>query len=462
MRTIEISDDIDNLADLLSKDSIGRNEHIISFIKLLCCVENKAVIALDGGWGAGKTIFTKQVKIILDSMNSTSQLYESEIAKSIRAVWTEKIGEDEYDSLNSFSTVYYDAWSHDNADDPLLSLVYEIMKTGAGDKIGHNVDWTNILASIGEDITELKISNLIKELKGEDYFANIKNKESVDDMVSTFLDSLIKERGNKLVVFVDELDRCAPIYAVRLLERVKHFFNHDNVIFVFSMNISELESVIKNCYGAEYNSSRYLDRFFDLRISLPAVKIEQYIKYIGINQNGGLREEVEKQVIKDMHLELREVNKYILISRWAAFLSTEGKDSHDDCTLESNQTAKIIVFRVILPIAIGLRMIDEHKYNDFISGKDPSWLLTIVSHESLSEWVGKMLLSTKELFDDNEKNMVKFEDRIVEAYNAIFNYDYGQNWDKYQCSVGNAKFSEELREEFYRALGLMSRYSLIN
>ena len=49
------------------------------------------------------------------------------------------------------------------------------------------------------------------------------------------------KKGNRLIIMVDELDRCKPSYAVKLLERIKHYFTNDRITFVFSVNTYELE-----------------------------------------------------------------------------------------------------------------------------------------------------------------------------------------------------------------------------
>ena len=76
------------------------------------------------------------------------------------------------------------------------------------------------------------------------------------------MSELPNERGNKLVIFIDELDRCNPAYAVKLLEQIKHYMEDDRIIFVFSVNINQLQHTIKHYYGNNFNATKYLDRFF--------------------------------------------------------------------------------------------------------------------------------------------------------------------------------------------------------
>mgnify|MGYP004689414597 CR=1 FL=1 len=84
------------------------------------------------------------------------------------------------------------------------------------------------------------VKELVTTLKGKDTIPEITTMENLKETLNILLDKLLIERGDKLVVFVDELDRCNPIYAIKLLERIKHFFDHENIIFVFSVNVKEL------------------------------------------------------------------------------------------------------------------------------------------------------------------------------------------------------------------------------
>ena len=87
------------------------------------------------------------------------------------------------------------------------------------------------------------------------------------DMVAS---SASKSQNDKpLIVFIDELDRCKPTYAIRLLETAQHFFTVRNVVFVLGLDREQLGHSIKAVYGNSFDSDGYLRRFFDIDYRLP-------------------------------------------------------------------------------------------------------------------------------------------------------------------------------------------------
>lgn len=72
-----------------------------------------------------------------------------------------------------------------------------------------------------------------------------------------------------LFVFVDELDRCRPTYAISLLEEIKHLFGVPGTCFVVSTNQKQLSASIKAVYGSSFDAHGYLKRFFDVEYRLP-------------------------------------------------------------------------------------------------------------------------------------------------------------------------------------------------
>ena len=66
---------------------------------------------------------------------------------------------------------------------------------------------------------------------------------------------------SNLVIFVDELDRCRPTFAVQLLERIKHLFDIPKIVFVLSLDKKQMEASIKAVYGAEIDAAEYSTPF---------------------------------------------------------------------------------------------------------------------------------------------------------------------------------------------------------
>ena len=221
--------------------------------------------------------------------------------------------------------VYYDAWANDGDEDPVLSLVYEIINDVELDySLPKDGDCIKIASTVLDSFTGKNWTAVIDALRGEDPLAEIKKAKSIEEEIKNFLDSLLYERGNRLVVFVDELDRCRPSFAVKLLERIKHYFANDRITFVFSINAEELQHTIRQHYGSGFDACRYLERFFDLRVSLPPADMAKFYRSIGYNGSSFVYDKVCEAVIKKYQFSLRETAKYFVLTRVATDNHTHG------------------------------------------------------------------------------------------------------------------------------------------
>lgn len=118
------------------------------------------------------------------------------------------------------------------------------------------------------------------------------------DSLSTFLTALDsadlsggeREESRMKVPFfvlIDELDRCRPTYAISMLERIKHLFDVPNLVFVIATDTRQLSESIRSVYGAGFNGSGYLQRFFSQTYELPRAErravVDEFFASSGIN-----------------------------------------------------------------------------------------------------------------------------------------------------------------------------------
>lgn len=81
--------------------------------------------------------------------------------------------------------------------------------------------------------------------------------------------------GSQILLIIDELDRCTPTFALRVFERIKHFFDVPGVVFLMSYDPKYVMSAAQAVYGPAFESERYFRRFIDIEVTLPeSTKIE--------------------------------------------------------------------------------------------------------------------------------------------------------------------------------------------
>lgn len=97
--------------------------------------------------------------------------------------------------------------------------------------------------------------------------------------LSAIVDKLIAA-GMKLpiTIIIDELDRCRPTYAIKVLEEVKHLFDVPGVAFVLGLHGQQLAHSVTAAYGVGFDSQAYLRRFFNRRYVLREVALTPLVQ----------------------------------------------------------------------------------------------------------------------------------------------------------------------------------------
>ena len=450
MKSLDLTPTNENVYNSLINDSVGRGEFVRQFVKMLNAIEDNCTIALEGNWGSGKTFFVKQVKMVLDAHNPNYQPVNGFLTEERRKVIKEKCSEfnaeDGSTELKPQLCVYYDAWQNDNDEDPILSLVYSIVKEIGSDFSFDKKPTLDICGELIKLVCDKDISKLIKVLKGKNALDRIRKTKDEADKVSEFLQSLLPEVGERLIVFVDELDRCKPSYAVKLLERIKHYFLDEEITFVFSVNINELQHTIKKHYGSDFDATRYLDRFFDLRATLPKFDLEKYYANIGFELNEKIFNYVCASVINKYQFEMRNIAKYIRLAKIAVPKSVR----KGDMLFVPEKRASFIYNTYVIPIMIGLKLTDAKRFENFVNGKDCRPLLDFQKCFSMGCFAD---LAFERYEKSSNDIAAAIEKKIKEIYDAIFVEKYE---DESYRLIGDMYFDKKTKNSVMCIAGLMS------
>ena len=195
-------------------------------------------MALDGGWGTGKTAFF-----------------------AICTAWLRS----EYE----IPVVEFNAWTQGHTQIPLVDLVSALSahnKHDAG-RLKKSV------ASVGWHLAKFSTRGLIdrdmtaEATVSEDAWDDAENKTA--DFKKKLQDWAEARGPRGLVVCVDELDRCRPEYALSLLEVIRHLFDVPGVVVLLAINRSELSHSVKSIFGGDFSADRYLRRIVDRTVQLP-------------------------------------------------------------------------------------------------------------------------------------------------------------------------------------------------
>ena len=233
-----------------------------------------AVLAIDAAWGEGKTWFGKN--------------------------WAAKLETDGY------KTVYIDAFEQDYVDDPFMLLSAELLAVTSDDKeakkkieekaisvlkatlsisgkIGAGLLTKYVLGGVelGDEVEKAIADVSAETVAYSSQLIEEKFKEYEQDKQTVLafrieLEQYASKQDKPIVVFIDELDRCKPDFAVSIIERIKHFFDVPNIVFILLLNRDQLEKAVKGVYGSETDGTAYLGKFVNLFLKLPKVKPSEY------------------------------------------------------------------------------------------------------------------------------------------------------------------------------------------
>lgn len=233
---------------------------------------------------------------------------------------------------NKITAVYLDAFEYDNID-PKLAIL---------DAISKNCKKNNLLNELWKKITDLTDVNITKVdinlgIGCSIDLAKLRLKDEMQK-IKEALQEDIKENG-RMVLIIDELDRCDPRFCVNLLETIKHFFDLDGLFTILSFSDEALLAALSNTYGSDFirnNSENYLTKFIDHRTKIYGTDNISYSmvvsKFFKDNDREVSKKDLQKisDIFRRMKLSVREVKR--CVERIISLMkSPSGKDNLELC-----------------------------------------------------------------------------------------------------------------------------------
>lgn len=286
-----IKDNLDKIETPFENDFWGREALADRLTDHVSRINVGATIAIDAEWGAGKSWFVNNWKAKLKQndfkviyLNAFTQDYIEDPFLTISMEIANALEADQ-DTLDKIKSTIGDAYRAILPSLPMLIFQVAMGLIGAGKLAGELVDTFKDLqddsGKFGEAAAELLNEKLKEHLSAQ--VENYENEKKSLDYFKAQLAEITKEEKKPLVFIVDELDRCKPEFAIRLIERIKHFFDIPKVVFILAVNKNQLEGSINKFYGFT-EAENYLEKFIDFSLMLKSKDLDGK-RYLEILKN---------------------------------------------------------------------------------------------------------------------------------------------------------------------------------
>lgn len=384
---------------------LGRESFIEDFMHHLQKQTESRHICINGVWGSGKTT------TILGIIN---HLHKIEEEKPL--------------------VLYLDAWKYEHYQDPLFALlklmqqelpeIFDIIKSdfqkrGIEPQAGLNLPFVNLAISKNEHDT-------YNRLLSESEYIDVLN-----EMMINAVKKFKEERANELIIFIDELDRAKPDFALRTIEMFHHLQDELPTHVVYSVDMNQLSSIIKHYYGYEYNIEIFTHKVFDEVVPLKKLTKDEVASYmdgklasLSVNYHIRNLRELMMKYMKHNQLEsLRTINKVCeSIARKLQigyFKPNQDGFFRSRYYLGGNNSESLWGYVELLIVLEVFMLTDSMKVYEFLRGENINELLSFILEKEKDIGSEKMqhLITRSYNYDKEKENHLSYLDLNDEEKN---------------------------------------------
>lgn len=258
-------------------DTLGYAEIGHAFTNLVQSIETEKVISIEAGFGRGKTFFrrawAKQLKHageVVVEVDLQQSDHSGDPVITLLGALVDALPKGEkakiQKALESAKTV--GAISARALTRAILregaQEVFEVLSNAAIDELEDFDALDNVIKGVGGEMSKVAGQLIASQMAAEKV-----RKTELPEQLEALRTALSEDAQRKrVVVIIDELDRCHPEYAISFLEAIKLIFGRCGFVFCLMVNADYLESLARHRFGVAQEDEKYLDKFVDIRLKL--------------------------------------------------------------------------------------------------------------------------------------------------------------------------------------------------
>ncbi len=242
-------------------DHLKNNQYAKGLLEFIKIADAPITIGIQGGWGSGKTSLINLLQHELETNGDSLCINVNAWQQSLFAN-SGKGGEIALSLLDSA----YD------------ELKYQIIEKGKSGKLKINEEQKQNIIRLGSTVVRLTaaFAGIPLPSSGESS-EKIQQRPSkafklLRQDMSDAIRSLISDPSNKLeriVIFVDDLDRIQPETAVEVLDVLKNVFDIEHCISVLAIDYDVVIKGLRKKFGEQGKNQREFRQYFDKIIQIP-------------------------------------------------------------------------------------------------------------------------------------------------------------------------------------------------
>tara|TARA_R110000744_G_scaffold68620_1_gene139532 strand:+ start:294 stop:1649 length:1356 start_codon:yes stop_codon:yes gene_type:complete len=263
--------------DPWEQDRLGYKAIGETFTNLIKSIDSEKVISIEAGFGRGKTFFRKawaehlrqagEVVIEIDVQQSD---HSGDPVVTLLGALVEALprmdddkGKKAIDSAKKLGAIGARTFAKivlRSAADELIDAATDTVL----DKLEDFDTLDELINELGDGMSKAAGQFIAAQMAAE----RVRKKELPLQIKALQAALLQKAEGNRVIIVIDELDRCHPNYAIAFLEAMKLVFNQSGFVFCLMVNAEYLEKLAQHRFGVSPNDEKYLDKFVDIRFRL--------------------------------------------------------------------------------------------------------------------------------------------------------------------------------------------------